>query len=293
MASWWNSNVEKRIRDFISWTGGFNQPSKVHCRNYIVKNQYKSVIDCGCGLATDYFGFKHDGHEIDYTGLDSCKYLIKYNIDRGMKMIDAELTKKLPIKDNSYECVYCREVLEHLPYYEKTLKEFVRIATKEVIVVFFIKPLSENEWEAELNSRKEKMLKEFREEIQRAWDRERKDLIEGIIYTNRLTGQNEPLPEPGPVPNPPDPVFEIKDEEKEINYWRTEDLYHNKYDKKKLETFILGMDKVDRIFWEGVDDFGYVTQIENEGDAGSTVKPTTEATSTKFILHIILKQPTI
>ena len=55
--------------------------------------------------------------------------------------------------DSSYECVYCREVLEHLSYYEKSVSEFIRIASKEVIIVFFIPPNEQddqiNYWEAE------------------------------------------------------------------------------------------------------------------------------------------------
>ena len=67
-------------------------------------------------------------------------------------MIKAELEQNLPILDNSYECVYCREVLEHLSYYEKTISEMIRISSKEVIIVWFIIPDNEehiNYWEEE------------------------------------------------------------------------------------------------------------------------------------------------
>lgn len=207
MTNWWNKNVEIRMNDFKSWIGDFNYPSKIHCRNYVVSKQYKSIIDCGCGLATDYFGFKNDNYEIEYTGLDSCKYLVDLNKNYGIRMIEAELEKELDIPDNSYECVYSREVLEHLSSYEKTISEFVRIATKEVMIVFFIKP----------------------------------------------------------------------DDEEQVNYWEEEDLYHNKYNKEKLENFIINLPKVESFFWTEVDD------PKNTSDAEEA------SSDKKSILHIILK----
>lgn len=208
MTNWWNKNVEIRMDDFKSWIGDFNYPSKIYCRNYVVKKKYKSIIDCGCGLATDYFGFKNDNYEIDYTGLDSCKYLVELNKNYGIKMIEAELEKELALPDNSYECVYCREVLEHLSSYEKTISEFVRIATKEVMIVFFIQP---------------------------------------------------------------------SDDEEQINYWETEDLYHNKYNRQKLEDFVKSLDKVDNFFWTEIEDPKNKNEDSNLPDK-------------KSILHIMLKQ---
>ena len=77
MTNWWNKNVEDRMDDFKIWVGDFNQPSKIYCRNYIINKKYKNVIDCGCGLASEYFGFKYDNYQIDYTGLDSCEYFVQ------------------------------------------------------------------------------------------------------------------------------------------------------------------------------------------------------------------------
>lgn len=208
MTTWWNQNIESKMNDFKSWIGDFNYPSKIYCRNYIAGKQYKSVIDCGCGLATDFFGFKNDKYKIDYVGLDSCKHLVELNRQYGITMIEAELENGLSIPSNSYDCVYCREVFEHLSHYKTALSEFIRIATKEIIVVFFIKP--------------------------------------------------------------------DEDEEK-INYWQEEDLYHNKYNKKQLEEFILNDPKVDRLFWHEIDDPKSISSSEEA------------IIDKKYILHIILK----
>ena len=117
MNGWWNKNAEKRLSDFKAWVGPIDQPSKVYCRSHVIKQQYKTIIDCGCGLAIDCFGYKSVGSRIKYTGLDSCKYFNKLNAERGVAMVEAELETDLPIADNSYDVSYCREVIEHLSYY--------------------------------------------------------------------------------------------------------------------------------------------------------------------------------
>lgn len=193
MSTWWNKNVENRLEDFKSWIGDYNKESKVYCRKYVATAGYKEILDCGCGVATEYYGYQHDKYDIDYTGLDSCDYLIKFNREQGIKMIESDLEHPLKLKSNSYECVYCREVLEHLPYYENAVTGFIKAAKKEVLLVWFIKPDSE-----------------------------------------------------------PD----------EINYWKEEDLYHNKYNVEKLESFILANPKVKEIFWKSINEKENVLHIK-------------------------------
>lgn len=185
MTTWWNKNAENRMNDFVTWVGESDQPSKIYCRGYVAGRQYKNIIDCGCGLASEYFGYKEDNYQIEYTGLDSCVYFVEKNRQNGIAMVEAELEADFPIENNFYECAYCREVIEHLSYYEKAISEMIRIASKEVIIVMFIKPT---------------------------------------------------------------------DEEENIDYWEEEDLYHNTYNKGKLEQFILGNEKVASINWRFIND---------------------------------------
>lgn len=153
MTSWWQKNLQTRMTDFSSWIGDFNKNDKIYCRKYVATQGYKSLIDCGCGLATEFFGYKNDNYDINYTGLDSCQFLIERNKEQNITMIEAELESPLSILDSSYECVYCREVLEHLSYYENAIKEFIRIGQKEIIISWFIKPDSKedeiNYWDIE------------------------------------------------------------------------------------------------------------------------------------------------
>lgn len=144
MTTWWNKNINEndgnKKEEFASWLKDHREENRVYCRNYISQKGYKTFLDCGCGLAVEYYGFKADNYDIKYVGLDSCKYLLKSNKLLGIDMIEAELESNFPIEDNSYECVYARAIIEHLSYYETTISELIRVGSKEVIISWFIKP---------------------------------------------------------------------------------------------------------------------------------------------------------
>jgi len=141
MTSWWNKNLPgERLEEFKSWVEKDLQTDRVYCRKYIAEKLYESILDCGCGMATDYYGFKEENYPINYAGLDSCTYLIELHRSNGIPMIDAELDNPLPVAEDSYDCVYGREIMEHLQYHRRALDEFIRIAKKEVIISWFIKP---------------------------------------------------------------------------------------------------------------------------------------------------------
>jgi 2-polyprenyl-3-methyl-5-hydroxy-6-metoxy-1,4-benzoquinol methylase len=177
MTDWWNKNVESRIDDFKKWLEDDKALDTQYCRDYIAKNNYKSMLDCGSGFCVNYHAFKDCGYDIEYTGVDSCKYLIETN--KGINIVDANLEDKLPI-DGPYDIVYSRSVAEHLKCYETFINEMIRLAKHEVIIIFFITP---------------------------------------------------------------------SDKEDFIDYWEAEDLYHNHYNKEKLENFIKSNTKVDTIHW--------------------------------------------
>jgi ubiquinone/menaquinone biosynthesis C-methylase UbiE len=142
--TWWDNNVKEKFDEFKSWIGDFNAESKVHVRAYVASKGYKSLIDCGCGPATEHDGYKNDGYGIDYVGVDSSKVLHDFIVNRGVPAVHAPV-EQIPVEDSSFDVCFSRHVLEHLPTYMFALNEFVRIAKKEVINVFFIIPTEEKE----------------------------------------------------------------------------------------------------------------------------------------------------
>jgi ubiquinone/menaquinone biosynthesis C-methylase UbiE len=140
-SDWWNKNLkdEKMMKIFKGWIGSFDAISKKFTRKYIERMGYKSLLDAGCGCCTEYFGYKNDGYSIKYSGVETCKLLFEEGINNG---IDVKLnsSERLPFDNNSYDVVYIRHLLEHLPGYNKALDEAIRVANNEVLVVFFLKP---------------------------------------------------------------------------------------------------------------------------------------------------------
>jgi len=139
---WWNKNLPHNLENFEKSIGDCDAVSKVHVRKYVIGKKYKSILDAGCGLCSEYLGYKNDGYDIDYLGVDFCDYLIEQAKSKSIPVMKSSI-ELIDLPDNSKDIVYGRHVLEHQSYYEKSLNEFIRIAQKEVIIVFFIWPMDE------------------------------------------------------------------------------------------------------------------------------------------------------
>jgi len=135
---------ENTLQTFTGWVGDFNSESKKKVREYVISKDYKSIIDIGCGLCDTYYGYKEDNYDINYTGLDSCKYFIDNANKNGINIIESDMNK-INLLDSSYDVVYGRHILEHLPTFKDALSEFIRISKYEIIIIFFIKPLDKEE----------------------------------------------------------------------------------------------------------------------------------------------------
>lgn len=137
--TWWDTNLSKKFEEFKGWIGDFNAESKVYIRKYVESKGYKTIIDFGCGPATEFFGYKNDGYDIQYVGIDSSEVLHKFTSSQGVTVVLSEV-EEVPLPDNCTEVSFSRHVLEHLPTYRLALSEMIRLAQKEVINVFFIEP---------------------------------------------------------------------------------------------------------------------------------------------------------
>ena len=188
--TWWDTEILHRYDDFCKWVGDENKFSKVFARKHVISKGYKSLVDVGCGNASEYFGYKKDYPELNYLGVDSSKFLNQKNTERGVPMLESPI-EKVDLPDNSYEVAFSRHVLEHQPKYQPGLSELIRIASKEVINIFFIPP------------------------------------IEG---------------------------------QEEIIYTHSDNLYHNKYNKKDIEDFIKSNSKVKSFEWVYCGEFHYLPE---------------------------------
>lgn len=192
--TWWDDNLEKRMDEFQSWIGSAESQSKVEVREFVKHGCYKSLVDIGCGTATEFFAYQKEYPELKYLGIDSCKLLNKMNTERGVPMLECSC-EKIDLPDKSYQIAFSRHVLEHQPNFEETLNEMIRVSSMLAIHVFFIPP-SEN-------------------------------------------GET-------------------------ISYDPNQNLYHNQYNKGKIEAFLNKHERADSFFWKQVNASEWLLIIDTQ-----------------------------
>lgn len=127
---WYNSPT---VTSFESWMGDHNSPDRVKVRSLFV--EYNSLLDAGCGAAPEAQAIDYN----KYTGMDITQRLVDYNISRGIKCVKGSLNN-IPFEDNAFDIVISRHVTEHMSSIENPLNEMIRVAKKQVLISFFIKP---------------------------------------------------------------------------------------------------------------------------------------------------------
>lgn len=136
--TWWDINAKKKSKEIYTWIGDENALSKVYSRKHIYNKGYKSIIDLGCSNATMKIGFDKEKYDIKYVGVDKCNYFIQ-NKDY---CINCDFFST-PFEENSFDIVFSRYIVEQLSDFRNYFDETIRLAKKEVLHIFFIKPQSE------------------------------------------------------------------------------------------------------------------------------------------------------
>ncbi|MBA7468150.1 hypothetical protein ES707_03391 [subsurface metagenome] len=100
-----------------------------------------SALDVGAGNCVDYEMYRERG--INYVGIDiTPKFIRSAKQDYGVPNVVLGNALHLPFKSNSFPTVYCKDLLEHMPpgLYRNVLREMIRVAYNQVIVIFFHPP---------------------------------------------------------------------------------------------------------------------------------------------------------
>ncbi|OGD45934.1 hypothetical protein A3K79_03540 [Candidatus Bathyarchaeota archaeon RBG_13_46_16b] len=132
---WWElSDAPLVDHMFMRGIDPYEQPIRCRIRDEAVANG-DSVLDVGCATCIDYPLYREAG--LHYVGVDFTYKLLagalKHTPDVPVVQGDA---KKLPFKNESFNSVYVKDVLVHLPLdvYKKVLEEMWRV-TKKVLMV--------------------------------------------------------------------------------------------------------------------------------------------------------------
>ncbi len=136
---WWQKTISDEIPAFNHWLGDVNAYSRKVVRDHVRERAYCSLLDVGCGLCTEFYGYQMDDIPIEYTGIDVTPHLVKRALKSGICVCEGTV-EQLPNDDSSVDIAFARHLLEHLAYYDKALDELIRVASQEVLVVFFLRP---------------------------------------------------------------------------------------------------------------------------------------------------------
>ena len=109
---------------------------KKYLRKYISENGYKSVLDCGAGIGTEYIGLLEDKVKVEYTGIDITPKFVQHMKENGIDAYCCSI-ENLPFFDNSYDAVICYGVMNHQKDFRNAIYELVRVSNKEVIISFW------------------------------------------------------------------------------------------------------------------------------------------------------------
>ena len=107
---------------------------------YITKKGEVSVVDAACGTAVNWEVFRSYGLNCQYTGLDRTDQFIEHarNLYGDEINLVQGFVQEMPFEDDEHDVVILRHIVEHLADgYENAVREALRVAEKEVILVFF------------------------------------------------------------------------------------------------------------------------------------------------------------
>ena len=95
----------------------------------------QGILDVGCGEGFTLIKLKQAKIGQTYEGIDYSSDALKL----GKKLYPKLNIKKgdiyhLPYKNNALDMIICTEVLEHLEYPEKALREIMRVAKKHMVI---------------------------------------------------------------------------------------------------------------------------------------------------------------
>lgn len=133
-------HIARFLRNHRTGTDNFG---RMVLSNIIRTYDNPKVLDAACGTCVNWETFKLLGTKCRYTGMDRTRKMLDHAQTLYDDQIDLQLgyVQDMPFQDGQMDIVIMRHILEHLGEgYEAAIKEGLRVASKELIVVFFVDP---------------------------------------------------------------------------------------------------------------------------------------------------------
>ena len=133
-----NFGYDRDINSFCRT--GNNSPNSAHREDFVnYINDGDTFLDVGCGSAADWEILVRFGKKVKYKGLDYANSILEAT-KKLYPELEFELAdiNNLQEKDNSWDVVSCRHVIDHCEYYEQPIRELLRVAKKKVIITMWV-----------------------------------------------------------------------------------------------------------------------------------------------------------
>ncbi len=137
MTAWKKKNITSY---YIKNRSSFNELylSETKLLTKLKNKKINKILDFGCATGNLYKVFKKMFKNIEYTGIDIEKEMIKnavkiFKKDNKVKFILSK-KKKLPFKNNYFDFTFCTSVLHHVKEYKKIIEELTRVSSKYIFI---------------------------------------------------------------------------------------------------------------------------------------------------------------
>ena len=156
-------------------------PSQIEGLSLVEQGESLLDVGCGSGTTTECIVTNFPDKNIIYKGVDAVEAHTVWCKEQWPQFeFEQENGMKLKEKDQSWDVVWSRHVVDHMPSVEEALTEYMRVAKKKVICILWygmnqerehkISHVNyEQEFEEYLNSYSEPLIAEFLEK-QEGWD---------------------------------------------------------------------------------------------------------------------------
>jgi SAM-dependent methyltransferase len=128
------------LRDSLPISSFLQRKSKQH-HNLLLLNKWKlfkgckKVLDAGCGKGEF---LELNPYNAEVYGVDIIEDALAASKTKGINVRFADLNKKIPFIDSSFDGINCSHVLEHLEDGTNTISEFKRVLKDKGILVISV-----------------------------------------------------------------------------------------------------------------------------------------------------------
>ncbi len=135
---YWDHAQRQEFDDLVGLLSNINDPERVEIRRILRERSVRSLLDAGCGPATELLGYKQERLPLAYTGLDQSQSMLELCCKRHPEAAFVRgALDDMPFADRGFDAVLLKHVLEHQSDYPDVVREAVRVARRLVVINFF------------------------------------------------------------------------------------------------------------------------------------------------------------